>query len=146
MPKLDLKSSHEYWQQYGDDTIYKVIAFMETVEDWTVDGDPELEENLNKLGAALDKIESFTLGKEDLIVKLCSHLKTSRILRILQAIDTVKGGAAARIISYAQTMFDRKNNPICNLFLQRNVAFERMRLLSRVFSSERLALLEQILE
>ncbi|RDI37562.1 hypothetical protein AQULUS_24540 (plasmid) [Aquicella lusitana] len=29
MPKLDLLSCHEFWKNYDDPMIYKVISFME---------------------------------------------------------------------------------------------------------------------
>ena len=34
MPKLDLSSSHQFWKNYEDPMIYRVIAFMETVEEF----------------------------------------------------------------------------------------------------------------
>ncbi len=49
MPKLDLKSSHDFWKNYEDPMIYRVISFMETAEDWTLDGDPALEQGIGKL-------------------------------------------------------------------------------------------------
>ena len=43
MPNLDLHSSHEFWKNYEDPMIFRVIAFMESVESWTLDGNPELK-------------------------------------------------------------------------------------------------------
>ncbi len=84
MPKFDLQSSNEFWKNYDDPMIYRVIAFMETVENWTLDGDPELEKALEAFGESLEKISKFELAKEEQFVTLCAHIKTSRILRILQ--------------------------------------------------------------
>lgn len=145
MPKLDLKSSHEFWKNYDDPMIYRVIAFMETVENFTLDGDPKLEESMNKLGEALDALSNFELGKEDQFVTLCTHIKTSRILRLLQAIDTIDPGSASKLLMFAEEN-NRPDNAMAGLFLRRNIVFERLRLLARVFSQDRFALVLKLLE
>jgi hypothetical protein len=37
-----------------------------------------------------------------------------------------------------------ENNPIPELFLRRNIVFERLRLLTRIFSPERMAFVQKI--
>lgn len=145
MPNLDLLSSHEFWKNYDDPMIYRVITFLETAENFTLDGNPALEENMKKLGDALEEVTNFELGKEDQFVTLCSHIKTSRILRLLQAIDTIDPGSASKLLMYAEEN-NTPENTMAGLFLRRNIVFERLRLLSRVFSQERLDLILKILE
>lgn len=145
MPTLDLQSSHEFWKQFDDPMIYRVIAFMETAEGWSLDGDPGLEEKINQLSDELDKLSTFELGKEEQFVTLCAHIKTSRILRLLQTIDTIDPGSASKLLMYAE----ENNTPdhiMANLFLRRNIVFERLRLLARVFSQERCELVLKVLE
>jgi intracellular multiplication protein IcmW len=145
MPKFDLTSAHEFWKSYEDPMIYRVIAFMETAEDWTLDGNPALEKALDDIGNALDELTSFEVGKEDQFITLCSHIKTSRILRLLQTIDTIEPGSASKLLMYAE----ENNNPehiMAGLFLRRNIIFERLRLLARVFNHNRLDFLLKILE
>ncbi len=145
MPKLDLTSAHEFWKNYDDPMIYRVISFMETVEDFTLDGNPALEQTINKMGEALDGLSSFELGKEEQFISLCSHIKTSRILRLLQAIDTIDPGSASKLLMYAEEN-NTPENTMAGLFLRRNIVFERLRLLARVFSPERLELVLKVLE
>lgn len=145
MPKLDLLSAHEFWKNYDDPMIYRVVAFMETAEDFTLDGNPALEQSINQFGEALDTLTSFELGKEDQFVALCSHLKTSRILRLLQAIDTIDPGSASKLLMYAEEN-NSPDNQMAGLFLRRNIIFERLRLLARVFSQERFDLVLRVLE
>lgn len=145
MPKLDLASSHEFWKNYDDPMIYRVIAFMETVETFTLDGNPALEAVMEKLGEALDDLTSFDLGQEEEFIAVCSHIKTSRILRLLQSIDTIDPGSASKLLMYAE----ENNSPehvMANLFIRRNIIFERLRLLARVFSVERFELMLKVLE
>ena len=145
MPKLDLLSSHEFWKNYDDPMIYRVIAFMETAEGWSLDGDPALEKVIDKISDEFDQLSSFELGKEDQFITLCTHLKTSRILRILQSIDTIDPGSASKLLMYAEEN-NSPENPMAGLFLRRNIVFERLRLLARVFSTERFDLLLKVLE
>ena len=145
MSQLDLEASHEFWKNYDDPMIYRVIAFMETAEDWTLDGNPSLEQMMRQLGDALEQLNSFELGKEDQFVSLCSHIKTSRILRLLQAIDTIDPGSASKLLMYAEEN-NTPENAMAGLFLRRNIVFERLRLLARVFSQERFELVLKILE
>jgi len=145
MPQLDLPSSHEFWRNYNDPMIYRVIAFMESVEGWTLDGDPGLEEAIQQFGENLDKLSRFELGKEEQFITLCAHIKTSRILRILQAIDTIDPGSASKVLMYAEEN-NTPDNILAGLFLRRNIVFERLRLLARVFSTERFNLILKALE
>lgn len=145
MPALDLRASHEFWKNYEDPMIFRVIAFMESVEGWTLDGDAALEEAINTIGDNLDKITRFELGKEEQFVALCAHIKTSRILRLLQAIDTIDPGSASKVLMYAEEN-NTPENVLAGLFLRRNIVFERLRLLSRVFSAPRFEIVLKALE
>lgn len=145
MSILDLDASHQFWRNYDDPMIYRVIAFMETAELWTMDGNPALERALAKIGDELENLTSFDLGKEEEFVSVCAHIRTSRILRLLQAIDTIDPGSASKVLMYAEEN-NSPENTMANLFLRRNIVFERLRLLARIFSKERIELMMQLLE
>ena len=145
MPTIDLKSSHEFWKNYEDPMIYRVIAFMETVENWTLDGHPQLEAAMDRFGQALDNVQKFELGKAAEFIQLGCHLRTSRVLRLLQAIDTIEPGSASKLLMYSEENSLNSTDP-ASLFLRRNIVFERLRLLGRVFSNERFSLVLKALE
>jgi hypothetical protein len=65
MPNIDLHASHEFWKNYEDPMIFRVIAFMESVESWTLDGNPELEEAIKTMGDALDKLTRLNSAKKN---------------------------------------------------------------------------------
>ena len=144
MPDLSSKGAHQFWYDYPDPIIYKVISFMESVENWTHDGNPELENVLTELGTTLDNIGNIDLQEEDKLIQLVSCIKIGRSLRLLQSIDLAHPGAASKILMHAERAPNTENAPA--LFLRRNIVFERMRLLSRVFSENRLATITKILE
>lgn len=145
MPLIDLQASHEFWKNYEDPMIYRVIAFMESAEGWTLDGDPTLEQAIATIGSNLDKITRFELSKEEQFITLCAHIKTSRILRLLQAIDTIDPGSASKVLMYAEEN-NTPEHPLAGLFLRRNIVFERLRLLARVFAPERFEIVLKALE
>ncbi|NKB46249.1 MAG: phosphoesterase [Legionellales bacterium] len=148
MPDLSLPAARQYWKGYDDPSIYQVITFMEGVEEWTLDGQPNVEQAMQHLGEELDNISNISLDKlsqEELFIRIAGNIKTSRGLRLLQAIDTVHPGSASRILMYAEENSVSHEDP-AGIFLKRNIIFERFRLLSRVFSEQRFNLILKAIE
>lgn len=145
MPDLSSQASHQFWKDYNDRTIYKVISFMESVETWTLDNDSALEEAIQELGDVLEHLGRQDLQEQDNFVLLCANIRMSRELRLLQCMDTANPGSASKLLVYAeQKSRDPEDTP--GLFLRRNVVFERLRLLTRVFAQERINLVLKALE
>ncbi len=145
MPDLSHKAVHQFWKNYPDPTLYKVITFMEGVEDWTLDEQPELEAAINELGATLEDVGNIDLQQEDNMIDLVCHIKTGRGLRLLMCLDQAYPGAAAKVLMHAEEV-TKSETDTAGLFLRRNIVFERLRLLSRVFASDRLKLIIKTLE
>jgi len=145
MPDLSAQASHEFWENYKDKSIYRVITFMEAVEDWTLDGDVDLETAMQKFGEQLDSISEVESGKEDQLIQIANSIKSGRALRLLQSLDTTSPGTASKLLMHAEETSEDQDDP-AGLFLKRNVVFERLRLLSRVFSKERMELVVKALE
>lgn len=148
MPDLSHEASAKYWFEYVDPMIYKVITFMESVEEWTADGDPELEEMLIQLGKELDDVQDVdinAMSEQGRFVKIAANIKTGRGLRLLQTIDTIQPGSASRVLMHAEeSSFSSRDT--AGFFLKRNITFERLRLLGRVFCAYRLNLVLRALE
>jgi len=142
---LSQAACHKFWRDFEDPTIYRVITFMEGQEDWTLDDDPDVEASIQKLAKSLDNLGEIELKKEDNFIKLVAHLKTGRGLRLLMALDQAYPGAATKVLMFAE---DKSSDSpeIAEMFLQRNMIFERLRLLSRIFSEERFRLICKALE
>ena len=142
MPDLSHEASAQYWFEYLDPMIYRVITFMESVEDWTLDGNPEFEAAMEQFGKELDDIEKIDMGllaEEEKFIRIVGNIKSGRGLRLLQAIDTVHPGSASRVLIHAEETSLGSYDP-AGFFLKRNIVFERLRLLSRVFCQYRLKL------
>ncbi|MAZ77081.1 MAG: phosphoesterase [Legionellaceae bacterium] len=144
MPDLSRDESLKFWREYQDPAIYRVIAFMESVEHWTYDGNPALEEAMKRLGDSLEDITKFEVKLEEHYIKLGANIYMGRLLRLLQAIDTTHPGSASKVLMYSES--NSSKHADIEFFLRRNIAFERLRLLSRVFSPERVKMLGKVLE
>jgi intracellular multiplication protein IcmW len=145
MPDLSNKATHEFWHGYKDPFIYRVILFMESVENFTLDGDPELEDAIDKLGETLEDIGNIDLQQEDAFIQVATYIKAGRTLRLLQCMDVAYPGAASKLLMHAEETTETSDD-IPGLFLRRNIVFERLRLLGRVFSAERFSLVLKALE
>lgn len=148
MPDISLEAVRKFWSEYEDPMIYRVVSFLEGVESWTHDGDPDVEAALKELGTELDdisKIDMSELGNEELFIRIACNIKSGRALRLLQAIDTVHPGAASRLLIHAEETSESTDDP-AGVFLRRNIVFERLRLLARVFSENRFNLVLRALE
>jgi intracellular multiplication protein IcmW len=148
MPDLSHEAAANYWYQFQDPMIYRVVTFMDAVENWTLDGNESLEEALKELGKQLDDISSIKIedvGHESHFIKIVGNIKTSRGLRLLQAIDEVHPGSASKVLVHAEETASSFGDP-SDIFLKRNIVFERLRLLSRAFSESRLKMIARALE
>lgn len=148
MPDLSPKGVHEFWSQYQDKMIYRVVSFLEGIEDWTLDGDQDVETAMKQLGNELEemsKIDMAKLGHEEPFIKICNAISSARALRLLQAIDTAHPGSASKLLIHAEEATSSPEDP-AGLFLRRNIVFERLRLLTRVFAKDRIKLVITALE
>lgn len=146
MLDLSHKASHAFWQSY-DPVLYQSIVLMEGAEDWTLDGEPVLEEALLVLAKVLDTVGSVELleEQEKIFVDVIAQIKTARGLRLLMALDTATPGAASKVLMYAEQHV-QEGGGFANLLLARNIVFERLRLLGRLFSVQRFKVVTQALE
>lgn len=145
MPDLTHEGVHQFWKNYPDPLIYRIVAFMESVEAWPIEDNANFEQAMKSLGEELDAIGNYELGSEDEFIQLAINLKMGRSLRLLQSMDTSHPGAASKLLIHAEEV--RKDNmDKYGIFLQRNIVFERLRLLTRIFSEERFTLVMKALE
>ena len=145
MPNLSHQAVHQFWNDYQDPIIYRVISFMEGVEDWTIDGDPKFEQALKQLGDTLEDVGNIELALEKEIIELATYIKTGRCLRLLMCLDQAYPGAAAKVLMHAEEI-SKSENDTAGIFLRRNIVFERLRLLGRVFAPDRFKLVLSALE
>lgn len=144
MSSFSLADCHEYWVNFKDKSVYKIILSMESTESWVIENTPELDAKLDKLYACIYNMEGLDIDFAEKIIKIIAYLKISQMLRILQALDEVIPGAATKVLEFAEKA---SNDDKCvKIFLSRNVVFERLRLLYRILAPERLSLIQSAIE
>ncbi|MAJ82617.1 MAG: phosphoesterase [Legionellales bacterium] len=141
MVDMSYKGSHQYWSKFMDPSVYRVITFMEAVEDWTLDGDIQVDKGIERLGELLSQVDVTVPDAKPEIIKLIAYIKTSRNLRFLQALDQIKPGSASKVISYAEE--NQFNDHHSYIFIYRNIIFERLRILNRIFQKERISIVKK---
>jgi hypothetical protein len=145
MSDFSLAAAHDYWFRFKDQSVYKIILAMESVEDnWTIENSEVLEEKLDYLSGYIESLQGAELQNLDKIIAVISHLKISQMLRVLQYLDEINPGSAAKILEYAEKTSSK--NSSSEVFLSRNVVFERLRLLFRILAPERLSLIQSAIE
>lgn len=150
MPDLHLDSVHAFWDSYDRRTLYRVIVAIERVEHWVLDSHPAVDAALIRLGQVMDQGHSVDLSQEASIIRVLINTRASRALRLLQAMDIAKPGTASQILMFAEEAANsaegKTPDPLAQLFLRRNLVFERLQLLSRIFANQRVSLVLKALE
>lgn len=150
MPDLHLDSVHAFWDSYDRRILYRVIVAIERVESWVLDGHPTFEQALIRLGEVLEVTPGFELSEEAKFIRILTNTHASRALRLLQAMDIAKPGTAPQLLMFAEEASagsERKPpDPYAKLFLRRNLVFERLQLLARVFAPQRISLVLKAVE
>ena len=146
MPDVAKEVVAKFWQEAHDFALYRIIASMELVETWTLDEDEEFEKGILELSQLIDDFPDFDISHEDHWIKVLGYLKSSRALRFMQYMDAnLKQGAAAKLLMYAESN-TQKEGDYLNFFLKRNLVFERLQLLGRIFAPERFNLVVRAME
>ena len=145
MPDFSKSAVNDFWQARNDYALYRIIASMENVETWSLEGEEAFEAAIQELGQYFEAKEKFELGQEEKWIKLLSALPSGRALRILQYIDTIQPGSASKLLIYAEVSSTSPED-VAGFFLKRNLVFERLQLLGRIFAPERFSMVIRALE
>lgn len=150
MPDLHVDAVNAFWDSYDRRTLYRVIVALERVEHWVLDDIPEIEAALIQLGEAMDRVNGVALTEEAKMIRVLTNIRASRALRLLQALDIEKPGSASQLLMFAEEASAEKTgeglDQYAQLFLRRNLVFERLQLLSRIFAPQRITLVLKALE
>jgi intracellular multiplication protein IcmW len=146
MLDLSAAATEKFWQDRQDPFLVKIIKTIEDIEDWTLDGDPDIEQCLNKLAQVLDNPRTpFEITDEEVFINILISIKLNRALRIMQHIDYLTPGSSSKLLIFAEVA-SKGTHDALGLFLRRNLVFERLQLLSRIFAPERFDLISKSIE
>ena len=148
MPDLHTDAVHAFWDSYDRRTLYRVVVALEKMEHWHQDTAPRVEAALMKLGEQIDAVSSVEEVDDQKLMRVLTSTASPRAFRLLQAIDMIKPGTASSVLMHAEEASKKEDNPdeCAKLFLRRNLVFERLQLLSRLFSPNRIFLVLNALD
>lgn len=149
-PELDLTgpSVAKHWRDLG---VHGIIAAMESCEPWAVDARRELSAEVERVikqvcdafnSADANTITGSVRKSPELVIELMGFLRSGRGLALFTWLSNVEAGLAPELINEARSGRDEFGR----ILVDRIVALERQRLLSRVFSPERIALVLELLD
>ena len=134
---LSIQAVNKFWQTNGDPLSYRIICTMELLENWVLDDDQKLDEALEALGKSLKTVGDELLDDKEQVIRILANIKFGRMVRLLQGLDVFFPGTSTQLLVFAEKMAEIPSKE-ARLFLQRHLLFERLRILGRVFSEERL--------
>lgn len=148
MINLTTKGINEFWDNYPDDEIKKIIYKMDSIEKWSQDSNENIPQKLEELSKKLSNITKQkidTLINDDNFLYLLVNLKSSTSFRVMYYIDSISPGSASTLLSRAELSFSDISHPLSN-FVLRNISFERMRIVHRVFGDKRSQMIKNLIE
>ena len=133
-----------------DPLLGKAIESMETVESWTQDKVAEVQATLQALADRIESIDSDDL-KGDLrnkLIVLVGYISAGKAIKLLMWIEQNHPTFVARTLAEAQMLavLDKVNSGAAKLFVERFEVLERMHMLSRIFSEQRLLIVQKVLQ
>ena len=134
--KLDPKVVHEFWSKHPCPNLYRIIASMESTEHWTLDENKEFEEKIiDNLRFPDNYANAEIYEKEEIFFSIFSALKMGRAIRFLQLLENTSHGAVAHLLTEAINN-KAASSEISAHFIEKNVKFNNLQILGKVFSKE----------
>lgn len=127
----------------------KAIIGMEACEPWTKDRIDKVQEALQSFANAVDQFDLQNISQElnNRLIVMISYISSGKAIKLLMWIDQSAPNFVARTMAEAQmlSVLDKTNAEAARLFIERFMVLERLHLLSRVFSEDRLQIVERVL-
>lgn len=146
----DMSSSavHAFFAERAPE-LEKAIIGMESCESWTKDRIDAVQEALQSFANAVDQYDLQNIPQElnNRLIVMLGYISSGKAIKLLMWIDQSSPNFVARTMAEAQmlSVLDKVNAEAARLFIERFMVLERLHLLSRVFSEDRLQIVERVL-
>lgn len=145
---MSTEASHAFFRD-RDPLLEEAIVGMESVETWTQDKAELVQKTLQELASKIEDLDpDFITGKlQNQLIVLLSYISSGKAIKLLMWIDQNSPHFVAKTLAEAQMMsaLDKPNEAAARLFVERFEVLEKMHMLSRVFSEERLTVVQHVL-
>lgn len=130
----------KHWQSFKNPIINDVLINIEQLEQTTPELTAEEEDKVAALIKWCEKVKAEEVNAEQFIVAL-NALPAAYMLYIIHKLQSINQDLIMKVITFAQK--HRATHPEIQKFFQRNMVFEKSQLLGRIFSTQRM---ENVLE
>lgn len=125
----------QHWQSFKNPIINDVLINLEHLETQYIPLDDAGEMKVQSLLDALEKTSPEKVDEMELI-RILNQLPAAYMLYIIHKLQSLNTDVVMRIISYAQK--HKASDVEVGKFFQRNMVFEKAQLLGRIFSTNRM--------
>lgn len=143
MPNLRQSIIEEFWHR-KDPRMARILGWMESMEDWMLDDNEEVSNNIFALANTLEKVSGKDIiTNADDIIKLMAYMSSPRALRLMEWFDEHFPQGVS--VALTQRAHDLKTDSAA-LLLDRLNTLNRLSLLSKIFSPHRTRLIVSVLQ
>lgn len=140
--------SHAFFRE-RDPMLESAVVGMESVETWTRDRAQAVQETLQKIADRVEEMDIDLIAGplQNKLIILLGYISTGKAIKLLMWFDQNSPNFVAKTLAEAQMLsaLDKLNEGAARLFVERFEVLERMHMLSRVFSEERLLIVQKVL-
>jgi hypothetical protein len=145
---LSTEATREFFRA-RDPALEKAVMGMESVESWTLDRVQSVQETLQKFADSVEHLELDSLPTDlhNKLIILLGYISSGKAIKLLMWIESSSPNFVAKTIAEAQmlSVIDKLNVNAAKLFVERFEVLERLHMLSRIFSGERLEVLQKVM-
>lgn len=135
--------------QERDPELAKVIRGMEAVEPWTRDRAATVQAALQELANRVESLNMEEISQElhGRLIILLGYISSGKAIKLLMWIETSSPNFVARTLAEAQMLavLDKMNVEVARLFVERFEVLERLHMLSRIYSEDRVVIVQKVL-
>lgn len=141
--------AHAFFSE-RDPALVQAIEGMESVETWTRDRFENVQGTLQKLSDKIEEIDMDDIQgtQHNKLIILMGYISSGKAIKLLMWIEHNSPNFVAKTLAEAQMLsaLDKINEGAARLFVERFEVLEKMHMLSRVFSEERLRIVQRVLK
>lgn len=137
MSSLNLRQSvlEEHWRK-KDSRLSRILGWMESMEDWMLDDDPDVMDLILAFSATLERTTAEKIiDNADRLIEIMAYLSAPRAMRLMSWLEErFPEGVSRELLNNA---VDMQGDPTADLLVDRLDTLERLSLLSRLFEPAR---------
>lgn len=144
MPNLRKSIVENFWEK-KDKRMFRILGWMESMEDWMLDENEEIANSIYALANTLERVsKKDILNNAEELIHAMAYMSSPRALRLMEWFDEHFSQGIS--IELTQKALSMKDNEQAQLLLDRFDTLNKLSLLSKIFSTQRTKLIVSLLK